>query len=97
MEVGSQRDNRDGKWEMGDGKGVYRVGDAKGGKVMYVLRKTSFETFAVKILSVLISACAFDMTPELQSSASQPGVRVTLGVRKHTAGGTWTWRIVTLG
>ena len=29
------------------------------------------------------------------SSDSQPGVRVPLGVRKHTAGGTWKHLIIT--
>ena len=31
----------------------------------------------------------------LYSSDSQPGVRVPLGVRKHTAGGTWKHLIIT--
>ena len=31
----------------------------------------------------------------LYTSDSQPGVRVPLGVRKHTAGGTWKHLIIT--
>ena len=32
---------------------------------------------------------------DIYSSDSQPGVRVPLGVRKHTAGGTWKHLIIT--